>query len=94
MFSVLIHELSDGHVFEGFMLHHMAPMAGGVANAEQNGFVFCLGFRQGFLAPRIPIHRIMGVLEEVRASLMNQVVGIAMVHWLALFPLCTAFAME
>jgi hypothetical protein len=26
------------------------------------------------------------VLEEIRASLMNEVVGIAMVHWLAHFP--------
>jgi hypothetical protein len=69
--KVLIHERSDRRVFEGFMLHYMTPMASRVADAEQNGFVLCLGFRQGFLAPCIPIHRIMGMLEEVRASLMN-----------------------
>src|SRR5262245_6540172 len=85
-----IHDLGDGFGLEGFALHHMAPMAGGVANAEQNGFVLRLGLRQSFLTPGVPIHRIMGMLEEVRARLMNQAVGLSMFHRVALFLLCTA----
>ncbi len=30
-------------IFKGFVGHHMAPVAGGVADTEQDGFVLCLG---------------------------------------------------
>jgi len=50
----------------------MTPMAGRIPNADQNRFVFCFCTLQGFFAPRIPIDRVVGVLEEVRASFVDE----------------------
>ena len=83
--EILVHEFGDVLAFEGFMLHHMTPVACRVADAEQNGLVFCLGFGQGRLAPCMPIHRIMGVLAEIRTGLMNQAIRMLMFHEVALF---------
>jgi hypothetical protein len=40
----------------------MTPMAGGISNGKKNRFVFFLGLLKSLLSPRIPIHRIVGVL--------------------------------
>jgi hypothetical protein len=46
----------------------MAPVTGGVANAEKDGFVFGAGAGERFLAPGIPIDGVLGVLEQVRGE--------------------------
>jgi hypothetical protein len=51
-------------------------MAGRVSDAEEDGLVLLLSPVQSFLSPWIPIHRIMGMLQEVRARLMDQPVRI------------------
>ena len=53
-------------IFKGFVGHYMTPMASGVAYAEKNGFVLAFGPRKRLVAPRIPIHRIVLVLQQVR----------------------------
>jgi len=40
----------------------MAPVAGGIANTQEDGLVFGTGFGKGFFAPWIPINRILFVL--------------------------------
>jgi hypothetical protein len=45
-------------------------MAGGVTNAEENGFVLLSGPSEGLLSPRIPIHRIVGMLQKIRIRLV------------------------
>ena len=62
-------------VFEGLALHDVAPVAGGVADAEEDGLVFRAGFFEGFGAPREPVDGIVGVLEEVGAGLVGESVG-------------------
>jgi hypothetical protein len=54
----------------------MAPMAGRVSDAEEDGLVLLLSPVQSFLSPWIPIHRIMGMLQEIGARLMDQSVCI------------------
>jgi hypothetical protein len=36
-----------------------------IANARNIGLILFLGFGKGFITPRIPVYRIMGVLKEV-----------------------------
>ena len=73
--EVLVHQPGDGVVLEGFPLHHVAPVAGGIADAEQDGLVLIPRPPQRLRAPRIPVHGVVGVLEQVGAGLVNQAVG-------------------
>jgi len=53
----------------------MAPMAGAVADAHQNQFIFRFCSLPGSVAPFLPSHRIEGVLKQVRAAGVNECVG-------------------
>src|SRR6185312_5371031 len=55
--------------FEALVRHHMAPVAGGVADREQDRPVGAPGLGQRLLAPRPPMHRVVGVLQQVGAGL-------------------------
>src|SRR5215510_2820913 len=61
--KVLIHDSRDALVLEGLVFHDMAPVARGVANREQERFVFSPRFLERFGSPRKPVYRVMGVLE-------------------------------
>src|SRR5882724_13487642 len=50
-------------------------MARGITDGEKDGFVFVTGFFKSLVAPRIPVHWIMGVLLKIRALLRNQMIG-------------------
>ena len=67
-----------GHPFvlKGLAFHDVAPMAGGVADAEEKRFVLGAGFLERFFAPRIPIHRVVLVLKQVGRFLAGQPVGV------------------
>jgi len=47
-------------------------MAGGITNGKKDGLVLCPSLLKGFLTPRVPVHRIIGVLEEVGTDLVYQ----------------------
>src|SRR6266480_7181664 len=78
--KMLIHEASDVFILEGFALHDMAPVAGRVANTEQDGFVLLLRLLQGFFAPWVPIYGVVRVLQEVWACLVDEPVGMFMLR--------------
>ena len=59
-------------VLERLALHHVAPVAGGVADREQDRLVLRAGARERLLAPRVPVDRIVRVLEQVRARLAGR----------------------
>ena len=63
--EISVHHIGDRFVLEGLALHHMAPMAGGVTDGEQDELVLLFRFRESLLAPRHPIDRVVRVLEEV-----------------------------
>ena len=73
--EVAVHQGGDVVVLEGLALHHMAPVAGGIADAEQDGLVFGLRPLQRLRPPGIPVHRVVGVLQQVGAGFVNQSVG-------------------
>ncbi len=56
------------------MLHHMAPVAGGISDRQKNGFVFFAGFFKGLFAPGIPVHRVGRMLQQIGTGFVNQAV--------------------
>ena len=61
-------------VLERLVLHHVAPVAGGVADGEEDRPVLVARARERLIAPRVPVDGIVRVLEEVRAGLVGQAV--------------------
>ena len=43
----------------------MAPMAGGVADGQEDRLVFLTRLLKRFLAPRIPVDGVIGVLPQI-----------------------------
>ena len=64
-----------GLVLEGLALHDVAPVAGGIADAQEDRPVEQLRAGQRVGAPGKPVDRIVGVLEEVRTGLAGESVG-------------------
>ncbi len=69
-----VHQCRNLLVLERLALHHVAPMAGGIADRKKDRLVFGLGFFKRLRTPRIPIHRIMRMLQKVWAFLLAQTV--------------------
>src|SRR3972149_478576 len=67
-----IHQGSYFLVFERFSFHYVTPVAGGISYRKENGPVCLDGGIEGFFAPRVPVHRVVGVLQQVRAFLTRQ----------------------
>jgi len=55
----------------------MTPVAGSVANADQQRFVFTTGFSEGFFPPGVPVNRIVGMLPEIQVFFSGKSVGLA-----------------
>ncbi len=47
------------------LIGYLTPMTATISDAEENGFVFAFSGFKGFITPRIPINRIILMLEEV-----------------------------
>ena len=74
--EVLVEEGGDRRALEGLALHDVAPMAGRVADAQEDRPVLLARLGEGLLAPGIPIHRVVLVLEQVRRFLPRQPVRV------------------
>ena len=71
--EVLVHDADGGGISEGFLLHHVAPVRT-LADADEEQLVFFLRLLKP-PRPRVPVDRVVGVLEEVEAaSLMRALV--------------------
>ena len=70
-----VHHLRYPRVFERLALHDVAPVARRIADAQQDGPVLGLRPPQRLIAPRVPVHGIVGVLQQVGARLVDQSVG-------------------
>ena len=53
-------------------------MTGGVADTEEDGFVFLARLFERLGSPRKPVHRIVLMLQEVRRLLLGETVGVGM----------------
>src|SRR5690606_13222949 len=52
--------------------HHVAPVAGRVADRDQQRHVAALGLGKRLFAPRVPLDRVFGVLAEVRTERVGE----------------------
>ena len=65
----VVHHGSGLVVLEALMRHHVAPMAGGVADREQDRLSRALGLGERLWPPGPPIDGVLPVLEEIGARL-------------------------
>ncbi len=66
------------------MGHHMAPVAGGVTDAEQDRLALSFRKGEGLRAPGLPVDGIVGMLKEIGARFRAQHVfhgGILFCWW-------------
>ena len=70
-----IHERRNRLVLEGFPFHDMTPMAGGIADREQDRTILFFGGLQGFRSPGVPLHGVVGMLQQVGTRFMNESIG-------------------
>ena len=73
--EALVHQRRRVRVLERLALHHVAPVAGRVADREQDRPLLLACARKRLLAPGVPIHRVVLVLEQVRRGLVGKPVG-------------------
>ncbi len=72
--EVLVHDRGGRLALERLALHHVAPVAGGVADREQDRPVELARTGERLLAPGVPVDRVLRVLEQVRAGLAGEAV--------------------
>ena len=70
--EVLVHERCHRRVLERLALHHVAPVAGGVADRDEQRAILVAGARERLLTPRVPVHGVVLVLEQIRRGLVGQ----------------------
>ena len=54
------------------LAHHVAPVAGCVADRDEQRHVATPSFGEGLVAPLVPVDRVVGVLEQVRGRGISQ----------------------
>jgi hypothetical protein len=70
----VVHDLRRVRVLEGLVGHHVAPVAGRIADREEDRLVGGAGCLERLVAPGVPVDRVVGVLAEVGARLVGQAV--------------------
>jgi hypothetical protein len=70
--QAVVDQLGGVRVLEGLVRHHVAPVAGGVADRQHHRHVAPPGLRQRLPRPGPPVHRIVGVLQQVGARRVLQ----------------------
>ena len=63
---IAVEQGGNALVLERFALHHMAPVAGGIPHRKEDRLLVSAGLGKSLLAPGVPIHGIVSVLEQVR----------------------------
>ncbi len=74
----VVHQRGNFRVLEGLSLHDVTPVAGRIANGQEDGLVLGPRFLECFRSPGVPVYRIVGVLEQVWAFLIDQPIGLPM----------------
>ena len=73
--EVLVHHRGDVGVLEAFSLHHMAPVAGRVADRQEDRLVLAASSIDCPGPPGMPVNRVVRVLQQVGAGLPRELVG-------------------
>ena len=67
-------------VFKTFPFHYVAPVTGGIADADKYRLIFIHCSFQRFLAPGIPVYRIMRMLKQIRTCFAGKPVAVFSTH--------------
>ena len=78
--EMVVEHLGHRLILEGLALHDVAPVAGAVADAQEDGPVELAGFGQGQGAPGPPGDRVVGMLEQIGAAALAELVGWSLGH--------------
>src|SRR4051812_49204652 len=73
---MIIHDLCYLLILKTTMLHNMAPMTGGITNADEHQLVFAFSFFQGLFIPGKPVYRVVCMLQQVRAGFMYECIAV------------------
>ncbi|MNC85252.1 hypothetical protein D3C83_08420 [compost metagenome] len=73
--EVAVHLRRHLGVLEGLVRHDVAPVAGGIADREQDGLAGLARGRERLRIPGMPVHRVVGVLLQVGRGLGGEAVG-------------------
>ena len=73
--EVAIEHVGHLGVLERLVLHDVAPVTGRVADRQEDRLVLAPRPRERLVAPRIPVHRVVRVLQQVGALLGRQAIG-------------------
>ena len=80
----LVHQRGGAFVLERLVRHHVAPVARGVADGQQDGLVLGARSLERLGAPGIPVHGVVRVLQEVGTRLAGETIrasiGIRTMH--------------
>jgi hypothetical protein len=77
-------------VLKGFSFHDVAPVTGGIANGQKYGLIFLLRLLKRLISPGIPIHGIIGMLQQIGAFLMDEPIGLSLCV-VVLFCMCHGY---
>ena len=72
-----VHQFRGGLVLERLVRHHVAPVAGAVADGEQDRPVGFARFSERRFVPGLPVDGVVGVLPKVQGSLVAQSIHLA-----------------
>ena len=72
-----VHRGGDVDVLERLVGHHVTPVAGRVADRQQDRHIALAGRGERFGPPRVPVDRVVAVLPQVRRCLVGQPVHVA-----------------
>ena len=73
--EVLVELRGDAGMLERLVLHDVAPVAGRVADRQEDRLVLAAGALERLVAPGIPVHGVLGVLLQVRTGLAGETIG-------------------
>ena len=71
----LVQDAGRHHALEALALHHVAPVAGAVANGHEERHLPATRLGDGLRTPRPPVDRVVRMLQQVRALGAGQAVG-------------------
>ena len=74
--EVRVQGLGDIGVLETLPRHHMAPVARRVAHGKEDGLVLPTGLVERLVAPRVPVHGVLNVLEQIGAVGADQMIAL------------------
>ena len=66
-YEMAVHQTGDIPVIETFVGHDVAPVAGAIADRDQDRLIVATSGFESLWAPRVPVDRIVRVLSQVEA---------------------------